>query len=228
MTRRRRIVLAVLVPLLVLLSVPAAFVARETFFPHHYGVVSIATLPTYKDPALLASAWALPAAATFGGRVDYQSNPSTCGPTSLANVERSLGVAGATAKGVLAGSGLCGSGMCLGGVTLEELAGLAQRGGFRATILRGLTLDELRAHLRKTNDPSRRYIINFNRGLLFDVGHGHFSPLAGYDPERDLAFVLDVNKSFEPWLAPAERLFQAMDTTDSSTGQKRGLLLVER
>jgi hypothetical protein len=228
MTRRGRIALIILVPLLLLLFKPVSFIVRVMLFPHHFGVVSIAKLPPYQEPGMLAKAWALPAARTFGGSVDYQTNPSTCGPTSLANVERSLGMAGATTKGVLSGSGLCWSGTCLGGLTLEELAGLARRGGLRATILRGLTLDEFRALLLNVNDPGRRYIINFNRGQLFDIGGGHFSPLAGYLQAEDQVLVLDVNAKFRPWLAPTERLFQAMDTIDSSTGQKRGLLLIER
>ncbi len=228
MTRRARITFVMMGPLLLLLAMLASFIVRQRWFPHHFGVVSIATLPAYQDPGLLAQAWALPTARTFGGHVTYQSNGSTCGPTSLANVESSLGMAGATATSVLAGSGLCWSGLCIPGLTLDELAGLVRRGGLRATILRGLTREEFRMHLLKTNDPSRRYIINFHRGLLFDIGQGHFSPLAGYLKDQDQALVLDVNEQFRPWLAPAERLFQAMDTIDSSTGQKRGLLLIER
>jgi hypothetical protein len=228
MTRRGRIALIILVPLLLLLALPASFFVREAWFPRHYGVESIARLPTYQDPQLLAKAWALPAAQTFGGSVAYQHTASTCGPTSLANVERSMGMAGATAAKVVEGSGLCWSGQCLGGLTLEELAGLARRGGLRATILRGLTIDEFRAHLHKANDPGKRYIVNFHRGPLFDVGHGHFSPIAGYLAEQDQVFVLDVNEKFRPWLAPTDRLFQAIDTIDSATGKKRGLLLIER
>lgn len=39
--------------------------------------------------------------------------------------------------------------------------------------------------------------------------------------------VLDVNQTFAPWRIERERLFAAIDTFDSSSGQKRGLLLSE-
>ncbi|HEY6557684.1 MAG TPA: phytochelatin synthase family protein [Polyangiaceae bacterium] len=41
-----------------------------------------------------------------------------------------------------------------------------------------------------------------------------------------LVLVLDVNGSFEPWLVTPERLFRAIDSVDSATGKKRGLLVI--
>jgi hypothetical protein len=40
-------------------------------------------------------------------------------------------------------------------------------------------------------------------------------------------FVLDVNAKFGPWLVSTERLFRAVDSEDSSSHMKRGLLLIE-
>ena len=42
-----------------------------------------------------------------------------------------------------------------------------------------------------------------------------------------LVLVLDVNADFGPWLVTSERLFTAMDSVDSSSGKKRGLLLLD-
>lgn len=211
-----------------LIAVPSAFATKQRFFPHRYDVVSIATLPDYQAPSTLERAWALPAAAPLKTAFAYQSNPSTCGPTSLADVERSFGVTGATARSVLEGTGKCWTGICLGGLTLEELADIAHaKTRHRATVLRDLTLADFREQMKLSNDPARRYIVNFNRGMLFVVGHGHHSPIGGYLEERDLVFVLDVNDSFKPWLVPTERLFAAMDTRDGMSGKKRGLLLLE-
>jgi hypothetical protein len=217
---------------LVLLGVPLLLVlalfVRFTWFPPRYDVPSIAQLPDYQDEALMAQAWALPAARSYGQRVDYQSNGSLCGPTSVGNVFRSLGEPVASADAVLDGAGVCRSGFCWMGLTLDELGELARsRTRRKVTLLRDLTIESFREHLVKSNDPARRYIVNFNRGLLFGVGTGHHSPLAGYIVERDLAFVLDVNEKFEPWLVDADRLFKAMDSIDSSSGKKRGMLLVE-
>jgi len=70
-------------------------------------------------------------------------------------------------------------------------------------------------------------LVNFHRGLLFGKGTGHHSPIAGYLEAEDLVLVLDVNEKFGPWLVSSERPFRAMDSIDSSSGTKRGLLVFE-
>jgi hypothetical protein len=95
----------------------------------------------------------------------------------------------------------------------------------KVTVLRDLTPEQFQEHLRHSNDPGRRYIINFTRVPIFGAGVGHHSPIGGYLDDRDLVFVLDVNRDFQPWLIERSRLFQAMDTFDGD--KKRGLLLIE-
>jgi hypothetical protein len=228
MTRRRALIIA-LVAVLLLFSLPAAMVARVVFFPPKFDVPSIAQRPEYQDPALLAQAWKLPVAAAFGGRVVSQSNGGACGPSSLANTLRSLGRGGADEAMVLDGTGKCRLfGMCLGGLTLDELAEVARKAtGREVKVLRDLSMAAFRQELQRANDPSRRLIVNFHRGLLFGRGVGHHSPIGGYLPERDLVFVLDVNGSYGPWLVPASRLYAAQDSVDPASGKKRGLLVIE-
>ena len=109
----------------------------------------------------------------------------------------------------------------------RSVADVAQKKlGAKVTILRDLDLEVFRAHLRGTNDPSRRYIMNFNRGPLFGNPWGN-SPIAGYLADEDLVLVLDVNEKYGPWLARSERLLEAINTVDRATHQKRGLLLME-
>jgi hypothetical protein len=223
--RRRRIILAV-VSLIVL--VLAYFPLRATVFAPHFNVPSISATPEYQDSDLLDRAWLLPVAAAYGHRVAFQSNGSVCGPTSIANVLRSLGDESASQSTVLEGTGKCGTGICIFGLTLDELAEVArQKTSKKVGVVRDIGIDELREHLRRSNDPARRYIINFHRGLLFGKGAGHHSPIGGYLAAEDLALVLDVNGSFGPWLVSTERLFRAMDSVDSSSGKKRGLLVME-
>lgn len=179
-----------------------------------------------REPELLSQANALPVAATIAPGLAFQSNPSLCGPASLANVLRSLGEEEQTAAQVLDGSGLCWTGYCIMGLTLDELAGLAQsRTKRKVAVLRGLTLDEFRDHMRHANDPDRRYVINFSRKPIFGAGAGHHSPIGGYLADRDLVYVLDVNRAYGPWLIETDRLFAAMDTLDGDA--KRGLLLIQ-
>lgn len=174
----------------------------------------------------LAQAWHLPTAATFKKEVAWQSNVSLCGPASIANVLRSLGESAISESAVLAGTGRCRIGICVMGLTLEELADVARSKTQRkVTVLRDLTAEEFQQHLKRANNPDRRYIINFTRKEIFGAGGGHHSPIGGYLEAEDLVFVLDVNRNFQPWLVQRSRLFLAMDTLDGE--KKRGLLLIE-
>ena len=168
----------------------------------------------------------MPVAASFNRDLVWQSNPSVCGPASVANVFRSLGETATTEAAVLLGTGWCWFGICPIGLTLDELAYAARLHTQRkVTVLRDLTAAEFQDHLRQANDPGRRYIINFDREIIFGGGVGHHSPIGGYLETEDLVFVLDVNRDFQPWLIERERLFSAMDTLDGQ--RKRGLLLIE-
>jgi hypothetical protein len=112
------------------------------------------------------------------------------------------------------------------GLTLDQLADVARaHTKHKVTVLRDLTPDEFHEHLRRSNDPTRRYVVNFSRKPIFGAGVGHHSPIGGYLEAEDLAFVLDVNAEFQPWLVERERLYAAVNTLDD--GHKRGLLLIE-
>lgn len=179
-----------------------------------------------RTPELVDRAWRLPAAATFDRHVAWQSNGSRCGPAAIANVNRSLGEAAVTEDKVLAGTGKCWTGLCIFGLTLDELADVARAHTNRTvTVLRNLGQEQFREHLRRSNDRSRRYVVNFDRKPIFGAGVGHHSPIGGYLEPEDLVFVLDVNADYRPWLIEARRLYEAVDTLDGD--KKRGLLLIE-
>jgi hypothetical protein len=112
------------------------------------------------------------------------------------------------------------------GLTLDELAEVARANTSRkVTVLRDLSEEQFREHLKRSDDPSRRYIVNFSREQIFGAGVGHHSPIGGYLEAEDLAFVLDVNSDYQPWLIERKRLFDAVNTFDGD--KKRGLLLIE-
>ena len=192
-------------------------------------VPSIEHRTDYRDAAAMEAAWRLPVAAAYRSHpYEFQTNPSFCGPASLANLLRSTG------RNVSQGEVLRGSkhrawfGLLIPGLTLDEVAELLRlRSGRPVVVVRGASLPEFRAHLARTNDPARRYLANFHRGPLFGRGHGHHSPLLGYLADRDLVLVGDVNADYRPFLVSSERLWRAAETIDSETGKKRGLLFVE-
>jgi Phytochelatin synthase len=186
-------------------------------------------LLAYQNDALLARAWALPVARLYGPQgYLFQQNPSTCGPTSIADLLRSEGRP-ADPSSVLNGSGvLVIFGLLPGGLTLDQEAKILTRSsGKSVKLLRDLSLDSFRAEMAKSNDPSRRVVINFSRKPLFGRGYGHFSPILGYLPAEDLVFVGDVNANYRPWLVPTTRLYDAQNTIDSSSRAKRGLLEID-
>jgi len=229
MTRARKILLSVTVA--VALLVGSAAIVPPLLWGDgidYSRVASIKTTHEYQDPALLAKAWSLPVAALYRPEIDFQNNGSFCGPTSIVNVMRSLHLAGDQST-VLAGTGVSAFlGFLPGGITLDQVADIAQaKLGRKVTVLRDLDLPGLREHLRLSNDPSRRYVVNFTRGPLFGTGGGHHSPIAGYLADEDLVFVLDVNKKYGPWLVKPERLLEAMSVADRSSGKKRGMVLIE-
>jgi Phytochelatin synthase len=179
-----------------------------------------------RTPELVERAWRLPVATTFNRQLSWQSNGSRCGPAAIANAYRSLGEAASTEGKVLAGTGHCWTGVCILGLTLDELADVARANTRRKiTVLRDLSEEQFREHLRRSNDPGRRYIVNFSRERIFGAGVGHHSPIGGYLESEDLVFILDVNPDYQPWLVERTRLFAAVNSLDGD--KKRGLLLIE-
>ena len=188
---------------------------------------SIAAAAYYQDPARLARAWRQPVAATYREGFEYQINAAFCGPATVVNLFRSVGLDRPTQNTVFERAPVGYWKARILGLTLDELAQLIRANAdLEVTVLRDLTLEEFRTHLHRANDPAYRYVLNFNRQPLFGVAIGHHSPLGGYLPDEDLAFVLDVLEQYKPFLVPADRLYAAMDTVDPETGRKRGLLRV--
>ena len=223
---KRRLGLAAAVVLLIGVG-SAMFLRGEP--PPPPGFSSIRTVAAFQDPALLERAWALPVAKTFPRPLLSQTNPSACGPTSVANVLRSAAVT-TTADEVASHGAGCLAGICFGGLTLAQLsdATRATSPAWKVTELHPATLEEFKEVLRFSNDPQQRLIINFSRRPLFGTGGGHHSPIGGYLETEDLVFVLDVNERYGPWLVSSARLFEAMDTLDPSSGHRRGLLRMSR
>jgi hypothetical protein len=85
---------------------------------------------------------------------------------------------------------------------------------------------QARGNLARTGDV---VVVNYHRGSLGQGATGHFSPLGAYHAGSDQFLVLDVAAHKYPWTwIPTARLFDAMDTIDSSADTTRGYLLVRR
>jgi hypothetical protein len=227
--RKRIFVVVSTISLLLLTAFGALRIAPYFIDGSDYdAVASIETRADFRDPALLRAAWRLPVAAAYSSQpFEYQTNASFCGPASAANLLRSIGI-DMSQDEVIDGTQYDSLiGVLVGGMTLDQFADLMRaRTHADVTVIRDATLAEFREHLLRANDPARRYVVNFHRGPLFGRGHGHFSPILGYDVARDLVFVGDVNREYRPFLVSSERLWNATNTLDSATGKNRGLLAV--
>jgi hypothetical protein len=212
---------------LVIIGAAATLFTNRTPPP---GFISIREAPAFQNETILTRAWSLPVATQYPRPILSQTNPSACGPTSIANLLRSGGLSSTTADQIADHGTGCFHGICFGGLTLEGLAAAtrASTSAWEVTVLHPATVDALRDELRQANEPERRYVMNFSRFPLFGTGGGHHSPIGGYLEAEDLVFVLDVNASYQPWLVSTARLFEAMDTLDSASGEKRGLIRLER
>jgi glutathione gamma-glutamylcysteinyltransferase len=112
------------------------------------------------------------------------------------------------------------------GLDLDELACLARCNGAEVELTRG-SLDELRAALAAAARGGAVLIAAYDRGSLGQTGTGHFSPVGGYHPARDLALVLDVARfKYPPHWVAVEQLWRAMQPVDPASGRPRGWMLL--
>jgi hypothetical protein len=196
---------------------------------------SIKNEQKYQDEALLAVAWRLPVASTYKKNFTYQENGAFCGPASVVNTLNSLGVLGLSQSNVIENSSIYYIKARILGLTLDEMRTIFEDNlkitGYSAwsvTEHRDLTIAEFRDHMRQANRPDFRYVINFSRLPLFGVDIGHHSPIGGYIEDSDSVFLLDVLEDYKPFIVSSDKLFIAMNTIDSETEKKRGLIQLHR
>jgi glutathione gamma-glutamylcysteinyltransferase len=115
------------------------------------------------------------------------------------------------------------------GVDLETLACLARCNRADVAVSHpGPTEEALRADVKLVSEGTGRVLIaSYDRAALAQTGAGHFSPIGGYHQARDLVLMLDVARfKYPPHWIPLRALDAAMRTTDHSSGQQRGWLVL--
>lgn len=71
----------------------------------------------------------------------------------------------------------------------------------------------------KTRTATDVVVVSYFRPALGQTGVGHFSPIGGYHPGRDLVLILDVARfKYPPHWVKVSQLFKAMTFADSTTG----------
>ena len=72
----------------------------------------------------------------------------------------------------------------------------------------------------KTKQEDSFIVVSYSRPALMQTGDGHFSPIAGYHPEKDLVLILDVARfKYPPHWVSLPLLVRSMRELDVSTGE---------
>lgn len=118
------------------------------------------------------------------------------------------------------------------GLTMPEFSCLAMCNGasISTKYAQQYTEQNLREDVEKCSRKEAGVVLvaSYNRAGLGQTGTGHFSPIGGYHPQRDLVLILDVARfKYPPHWVPLKLLYEAMIDVDTCTGKSRGWHLLE-
>ncbi|MFN7143805.1 MAG: phytochelatin synthase family protein [Myxococcota bacterium] len=117
------------------------------------------------------------------------------------------------------------------GLTLPRFACLARCNGVTADLKHAADhgVDTFRRDVAAAGAGGPPVITSFGRRPLGQTGDGHYSPVGGWHPEKDLVLVLDVARfKYPPFWVPLATLHAAMLPHDPDTGLSRGWVVVAR
>ncbi len=118
------------------------------------------------------------------------------------------------------------------GISMDEFVCIARCNGAQVTAHRfeDSTLEAFRETLKQvTASPHGVHmVVSYSRQMLGQTGDGHFSPVGGYYPEKDLVLLLDVARfKYPPHWVPVSLLWQAFEPVDPVTQRSRGYLVLQ-
>ncbi|XP_047327818.1 glutathione gamma-glutamylcysteinyltransferase 1-like [Impatiens glandulifera] len=118
------------------------------------------------------------------------------------------------------------------GISFGKLVCLAQCAGAKVVAFRSnqSTIDDFRKYVRTcTSSDDCHLIASYHRGTFKQTGTGHFSPIGGYHPGKDMALILDVARfKYPPHWVPLPLLWEAMNTVDETSDRHRGFMLISK
>ena len=176
-----------------------------------------------------------------------QSEPAYCGPSTLAMVLNALCI---DPRRVWKGNWRWFSeemletcdvrrvgkaaleGVEVNGLSFEEMLLLAECNGASVQAFRASqsSLSKFRTAVHTAaSQPDIHLVASFSRAVMGQTGCGHYSPIAGYHPQTDMALVMDVARfKYPPYWAPVSVLWRAIQEIDPLTGHGRGYYLMSR
>jgi len=117
------------------------------------------------------------------------------------------------------------------GITLVQAACLARCNGAAVDVFPyGIVpVDAFRTMVRDTCSSGESHlIVSYSRKAFLQTGDGHFSPIGGYSPSRDMVLILDTARfKYPPHWVRLPELYEAMAAHDPSTGKPRGFMRLQ-
>ena len=109
------------------------------------------------------------------------------------------------------------------GINFDQFACLAACNGLNVKMTRvtgSSSENGFREIVQNTTKESDNVIVaSYSRAVLEQTGDGHFSPIGGYHPDRDLVLILDTARfKYPPHWIPLTSLWKAMEAIDAETG----------
>ncbi|XP_014771294.1 glutathione gamma-glutamylcysteinyltransferase [Octopus bimaculoides] len=118
------------------------------------------------------------------------------------------------------------------GISLEQFTCIAQCNCLVTTVVRPEPKDEetFRNVVKSYTKRDNAFIVaTYSRKVLKQTGDGHFSPIAGYHPGRDMVLIMDTARfKYPPHWIHLPSLLTAMNTQDKATGTLRGYVLLSK
>lgn len=119
------------------------------------------------------------------------------------------------------------------GITLDEFVCISRCNGAKVTAYRYTerSLEEFRQDVKRITSTAQgiHMVAAYSRNVLGQTGDGHFSPIGGYHPQRDLVLLLDVARfKYPPHWVPLPLLWQAFEPPDPATNRSRGYILLQK
>ncbi|XP_033741779.1 glutathione gamma-glutamylcysteinyltransferase 3-like [Pecten maximus] len=119
------------------------------------------------------------------------------------------------------------------GITYDQFVCLAACNSLEAESTRiddSASLETFRDHVIRLSRQDDRFIaLSYSRKTLGQTGDGHFSPVGGYHPDRDLVLVMDTARfKYPPHWVPLANIWEAMKPFDKSTGKSRGYCILSK
>eukprot|EP01080_Neovahlkampfia_damariscottae_P009317 gene9317-1405_t len=122
------------------------------------------------------------------------------------------------------------------GITFQEFCCISKLNGAHVEkyLASETTKENFRNEIKKSIESMKtenesHVVVSFDRSKLGQTGTGHFSPIGGYNEEKDMVLILDVARfKYPPYWTSIDLLWDSLLTVDEDSGTSRGFCSISR